>query len=198
MRVVLLRHAQTAESLPGQYIGSSDAPLCEAGRRLAESRPPCPAVRRVYTSRLQRSAETARILYPNAEIIRCAGLNEMDFGRFEQKSWRDLEEDADYRAWVDSGCEAPCPGGEDKAAFTRRCVKAFWPIARKEAAAGAAELHCVLHGGSIMAILSELAEPRRDYFSWTAGFCGGYVLEYAEAGGRPLRLLDEITPDSPL
>ncbi len=196
MRVILLRHAQTAGNLLGQYIGRSDMPLCEIGRQLAESIPPRADVKKVYTSGLKRSIQTASVMYPNAEAAVCKGLNEMDFGSFEQKSWRDLQHDAAYRAWVDSGCEAPCPGGESKAVFTKRCVDAFSQIVKKAAFSGAAQLHCVVHGGTIMAILSALATPARRYFEWTAGFCGGYLLEYGgdASGGRPLRLIETIRP----
>lgn len=196
MRVMLLRHALTEGNLRGQYIGSSDMPLCEAGCGLANSIPPRSDVRRVYTSSLVRTMQTARVLYPNAQITPCEGLNEIDFGAFEQKGWRDLEYDPAYRAWVDSGCESACLGGERKADFTKRCVEAFLPIVSKAAASGADELHCVVHGGTIMAILSELAEPVRGYFEWPANFCGGYLLEYdgADTGGRPLRLIEAIRP----
>ena len=196
MRVTLLRHAPSRGNLLGQYIGSSDVGLCREGRQLAESVAPRAEVQRVYTSGLRRSLQTAAILYPGAEAIACKDFDEMNFGRFEEKTWRDLEQDACYRAWVEAGCETACPGGESKAGFTERCVHSFRAVADHEAASGAQELHCVVHGGTIMAILSELALPMRDYFDWPSDFCGGYLLEYnsACARERALQLLAAIRP----
>ena len=194
MQVTLLRHGETAGNLLGQYIGSTDAPLCPQGLRRATSAPPRPDVAKVLTSSLLRARQTAGILYPQAEIFTFKGLDEMNFGQFEGKSWRDLEQDAAYRAWVEAKCEGPCPGGEDKAGFIRRCVETVREILAGQAAARAPEVHFVVHGGTIMAVMSQLAQPPRDYFSWKPDFCGGYRLAYRPAPkeGRPLSLLETL------
>lgn len=197
MRVTFLRHSETAGNLLGQYIGMTDLPLCDRGISRAEGVTACNNVARVYTSGLRRTAQTARILYPQAQLVSCIGLNEMDFGAYEGKSWRDLEGDHGYRAWVDGGCEGTCPGGENKADFAARCTAAFLPLIEDEHAQEAAAVYFVLHGGTIMALMSTLARPERAYFSWKPGFCGGYLLEYKpqEDSGRPLRLLNQIEPE---
>ncbi|MFR7736011.1 MAG: histidine phosphatase family protein [Eggerthella lenta] len=43
---------------------------------------------RVITSGMARTDQTARILFPNAELMACPGLREMDFGDFEAKRRR--------------------------------------------------------------------------------------------------------------
>ena len=195
MKICIRRHAPTEGNLLSQYIGRTDQPLSREGEATARRAGPHGGVERIHTSRLLRTRMTAEILYPDAEIMPCAGLDEMDFGRFEGRGWRELEGDDAYREWLDSGCEAPCPGGEDKEGFSRRCRDAFAAILADEFARGEPELHLVVHGGTIMAVLSAFAEPEREYFSWRAGFCGGYLLECPDpAAERPLRLVDMISP----
>lgn len=194
MKVTLLRHSQTRDNLLGRYLGHGDLPLCDQGQDLARQVPPRLDVARVHTSTLVRTVETARILYPRAQIHRHPRLMEINFGDFEGKTWRDLEQDPRYRHWVDHLCEPPCPGGEAKADFTRRCVRAFGEILEEEAAQGAEELHLVVHGGTVMAVMSCLATPPRPYFDWSPGFCGGYLLAYQPGQSRPLALIESIRP----
>lgn len=195
MEVWIRRHAPTGGNLLSQYIGSTDQSLSPEGEAVARRATALPEVERVHTSRLLRTRMTAGILYPNAEVVPCAGLDEMNFGSFEGRCWRDLEDDDAYRKWLDFGCESRCPGGEDKEGFSRRCREAFSAILADEFARGAAALHLVVHGGTIMSVLGGLAEPEREYFSWRAGFCGGYLLACDDpSAARPLRLLESILP----
>lgn len=193
MRVTLLRHSQTQDNLLGRYP-RRDAPLCPQGRDLARQLPPRPDVSRVHTSTLVRTVETAEILYAHAAIHRHPGLRELDFGEWEGKSWQDLEQDPRYRQWVDRLCQPPCPGGESQEEMTRRCVRAFLEVLAEEAAQDAGEVHLVVHGGTIMAVLSQLAQPQRPYFDWHPAPCGGYLLEYAPGQPRPLAVLAPIRP----
>ena len=59
MTVYLIRHGQTQGNLERRYIGSTDQPLCPAGR---EALGPLPPVDRVYASPLRRCRETAALL----------------------------------------------------------------------------------------------------------------------------------------
>lgn len=191
MRITLLRHAQTCGNLRSAYIGRTDEPLASVGIETARAVPPRPGVCVVHTSALRRTMETAAILYPQAEIIPHARLNEMHFGGFEGKNFRDLEADPAYAAWLATDCEAPCPGGESKDAFTRRCREAFSAIVRENG--DEEDLRFVVHGGTIMAIMSGCVTPERGYFDWRAGFCGGYVIENS-GGGEHFALLETAAP----
>lgn len=189
--MTLIRHAPTRGNMQGKYIGRTNLPLCYEGRALARGQKGWPGVPRVYTSGMARSVQTAEILFPGAALVHEGGLAEMDFGDFEGRSWREMESDAAYRAWVDSGCEAPCPGGEAKTDFTARCCGAFLAVLEKEQAAGSQHVYMVAHGGTIMAVLSCLALPQQPYFSWKSAYCGGYLLAVEDAAlqsGRPLRV----------
>lgn len=191
MKIILRRHAQTRGNLLSKYVGSTDEPLAPEGIATAMKVERDSLVKTVYASALARTAQTAALVYPKAEIIRCAGLNEMNFGCFEGKSWRDLETDATYRTWLASRCEAPCPGGERKDEFTRRCRETFISIIHECCEAGMESAHFVVHGGTIMAVMSGFVLPEREYFSWRAGFCAGFVVS-AENGGARFELVETL------
>ena len=126
MRVYLLRHGATEATAEGRYQGWLDAPLSLAGRRALQRAAFSP--QHVYVSPLRRAVETAALWFPEAEQIPVPELREMDFGSFEGYTWRELSGNAAYCAWVDSGCEAPVPGGEGKAIFCARVCAAFAAI----------------------------------------------------------------------
>ena len=196
MKVVLRRHAPTEWNLESKYLGHTDQPLAPEGVRLAKTVPGDATAARVYTSTLARTRETAAIIYPRAAIVPRRDLMEMNFGVFEGRSSRELENDPEYIAWLDSNCESPCPGGECKRDFTARCRAAFLEILGREVRNGGTTLHILVHGGVIMAILSGFTFPEREYFAWNTAYCGGYELEFVDSGGdKPLRLVRELTAD---
>ena len=162
MSVLLIRHGLTAGNLAGRYIGCrTDEPLCEEGIA-ALKKQSYPPVRRVLISPMLRCAQTARLLYPEIEPEIVPDFRECDFGRFEGKSYAELNGDPDYQAWIDSGGVLPFPGGEARQAFIDRCVHAFESIEdlwQQETA-------IIAHGGTLMAIMQAQARPQRDYFDY--------------------------------
>lgn len=175
MRIYLLRHGETEWNSLRKYLGRTDLPLSEKGRRELVRADFSPD--RVCVSPLRRTAETAEILFPNARKITVPDFREMDFGVFEGKSWQEMEDLPAYRAWVEGGCLDAPPGGESSAAFSRRVCAAFEALADRESSAGADRLAVVAHGGTQMAVLERFARPQRDYFSWNGPLGGGFVLD---------------------
>lgn len=152
MRVLLLRHGMTAGNREGRYIGRTDEPLCPGGEaqlRTLHFDPPA----LVVCSPMQRCVQTARIVFPGIEPIMVPDFRECDFGRFEGKNYRDLDGDPAYQAWIDAGGELEFPEGEAPAAFRRRCREAFAALLR--AYPEVPYMALVVHGGTIMSILSE-------------------------------------------
>ncbi len=184
--ILLLRHGSTPGNALRRYIGVTDERLSDAGRAaLAEKR--FPAAKCVFVTPLRRTRETAAILFPGAYQITVPGLREMDFGAFENRSYADMAEDAAYRAWVDSGCVAPAPGGEGREAFVRRVCAAF----RAALAADRSDRSVfVVHGGTLMAVGSALVDPSRDYYDWQAKNGGGFRL--MQHGDGALEYLGEV------
>lgn len=175
MKVYLLRHGETAWNAQGRYLGRTDLPLTPEGREALGPADFAPA--RVYVSPLGRTAETAEILFPGAEQAVVPDFQEMDFGVFEGRSWRDMEEFTPYREWVDSNCRGPIPEGESLERFCARTCAAFEALMDRAAGMGEERLVIVAHGGTQMAVLERFALPRRDYFAWRGPLGGGFVLD---------------------
>lgn len=192
MLVYLLRHGATACNEAGRYQGrGTDLPLSPAGRAALGRADFSPEA--VYVSPLSRTGETAAILFPGARQVPVPALAEMDFGAFEGRSWREMERDADYRAWVEGGCRGQCPGGESREAFSRRVCGAFAGLVDDALDGGAEHLVIVAHGGVQMAALERFALPRRGYFDWNAPCGGGFVLDSAPwRERRQLTLVREV------
>lgn len=175
MRVTLIRHGETVGNERNTYSGATDDPLSERGRAAARAVAPDRTVKKVFVTPLSRTRETAAILFPEAEQVIVNDLREMDFGAFEGRSYAQMEHDADYRAWVESGCTAACPGGEDMQGFAARVGRAFFEVLAQNADAEA--LTFVVHGGTVMAVMTLFAGSDRSYWEWGVKNLGGWTAE---------------------
>ena len=188
MHATIIRHGMTVGNTERRYTGVSDVPLCEAGREQAERAKKDPDRTTVYVSPLRRTHETAAILFPNAKQIVVDGLQEMDFGVFEGRTADEMEHDPAYRAWVEDYCRGACPGGESQEGFRARVTQAFETVIRTVPN----DALFVLHGGVLMAILSEYAVPARDFYDWTADNLGGFAFDVVFDHDKPT--LSNVTP----
>ena len=175
MKMWMIRHAETEYNKQRRYQGRLDLPISEEGRRSLE--PSGEPVSRVYVSTLRRTAQTARILFPGAQLIEVPGLEEMDFGRFDGHTSEELESDPAYQEWIDSWCTTAIPGGESRQQFSERIVRAMTKLIEQAASAGEEKLVIVAHGGTIMSALETLGRPAREYYEWLPGNAEGYELE---------------------
>ena len=73
--------------------------------------------------------------------------------------------------------------------FQHRVCAAFRREVEKAMEANAERLYLVVHGGTIMAVMSRFARPEADYFDWRLGNCQGYRCE-AHMGPEGLALTD--------
>ena len=131
LRVWLIRHGLTWLGEEKRYQGSLDDGLSTAGRTALKRASFTPD--HVYVSPAARARETAEVLFPEAEQRVCEALREMNFGVFEGRGWWEMEDDAEYRAWTESGCIGRCPGGENREEFTERICSGFDEILEREA-----------------------------------------------------------------
>ncbi len=194
MDVYLYRHGATEWNAQARYQGrASDIPLSGEGER-ALRRAPFTAAE-VFVSPLLRARRTAELLFPEARQTVVEAFAEMDFGDFTGRSYREMEHDAAYRAWVDGGCAGRCPGGEDRAEFSARVCGAFEPLLERAAAEGGDKLVIVAHSGTLRAVMERYALPRRGYFDWNAPCGGGFTLAWDEARwAHEKRLLSGVAP----
>ncbi|MGN1022062.1 MAG: bifunctional adenosylcobinamide kinase/adenosylcobinamide-phosphate guanylyltransferase [Lachnospiraceae bacterium] len=176
--ILLLRHGKTSGNLERRYIGRTDEPLCPEGRQELMERHrdlPTPGPDPLlYVSPLLRCRESAALLFPGLPEIPVPDLREIDFGRFEGKSAEDLSGDPAYQAWIDSGGTLPFPEGEARDHFEARTDAAFWRILQQDPEEQPHRLVFVVHGGTIMSVLSLLTG--KDYYDFQVPNGDGYQL----------------------
>ena len=102
-------------------------------------------------------------------------LRECDFGTFENKNWQEMENQKDYQRWIDSGGEAPFPGGESAEGFKERSCSCFARLMEK---LPDQRTLFVVHGGTIMSILECFGEDesgqKKRFYEWYAGNGQGF------------------------
>jgi alpha-ribazole phosphatase len=155
MRLILLRHGRTG--LSGRYVGSSDVPLSEEGReQILDLRPILGTMKidGLLVSPMLRCTESARLLDLGLPIQLDPDLREIDFGRWEGKTFPEIEaQDPDLvQDWA-SGVDGFCfPGGEATAGFSSR-VDA---VKNRLLASDAQTMLLVAHGGVIRSLICGL------------------------------------------
>ena len=175
MLVYLLRHGLTEYNAEKRYQGQRDIPLSAQGRAQLRRADIEPKV--VYVSTLQRTQQTARVLFPHAKLVAVDGLKEMNFGSFEGRNYIEMEHDPEYLAWVAANCESQCPDGERKDEFSQRICATVAALVDKALADGEPMLVILAHGGTQMAAMEHFALPHRDYYDWCGPNAGGFVLD---------------------
>lgn len=190
MTVYLLRHGATAFNAERRYQGTTDSPLSPEGEADICAADFCPET--VYVTPLCRTQSTAARIFPDARQVIVPELIEMNFGVFEGRNAKEMEHDADYTAWVESGCESRCPGGETRKEFSDRTCAAFAQLVDNAVKCGENRLVIVAHGGTQMCVMERFALPHKPYFSWCGPNAGGYVLETTPERWNAKRELDLV------
>lgn len=175
--VHLIRHGLTQGNVEGRYIGSTDLPLCEAGKKKLETlaaSAPYPQADICYVSPLKRCVETAKILYPDLTPQVVTDFRETDFGAWENKTAEELsKEDPDFVRWMQGDKSVTPPGGEGNGWFLQRTCAAFEHVVDGMLRTQTKSAAIIAHGGTVMAILSAYGLPRAKFYDWlTAPGCG--------------------------
>lgn len=191
IKLVMIRHGATRSNKERRYLGKTEETLCEeaeAGLRKAVEAGIYPEVNRLFSSPMKRCLETAEILYPDSEPLVIPEWEEIDFGVFEGKNYGDLQGDARYQAWIDSGGTMPFPEGESREEFMLRCERGFEKMLElltreyeEGEARGNAQMRetgkeftvgMIVHGGTIMSLLSRYHGG--EYFDYQVPNGSGY------------------------
>ena len=119
-RIVFVRHGLTDWNASGRLQGQLDIPLNEAGRRQAEilrDRLAGKAFDGIYSSPLQRAAETARIIAGDKAVLEDSRLAEIHHGEWQGRTdqeitagWPEL-----WKNWRSEPLGYQSPGGETPA-----------------------------------------------------------------------------------
>lgn len=207
VKITWIRHGMTQANGEHRYLGKTDEPLSETGIRLLQekkkeyfSSPP----EFLYTSPMKRCVQTAELLFERKPIL-IPEWKEMDFGQFEGKNYEELKDDPCYQKWIDSNGTLPFPGGESREQFIRRSMEGFDRmmsdiLKRSEKNTGIKNdtdtrylksnrgteipVVTVVHGGTIMAVLSSLTGG--EYFDFQVKNGEGYetVLEWIQGSWK--------------
>ena len=182
--LLLIRHGMTAWNAEKRYIGKADLPLTEAGiARLKAKWPQSPCCRYLYASPALRCLQTAEVIFPGRTVSIVPGFRELAFGYSEGKTAAEMAGDPLYEEWLDSGGSGQIPGGESMSDFVERCTGSFRNRVieiernqRENESCGSEGYLAALivHGGTIMALMSALGYPPRSFFD-TMLECGGFL-----------------------
>lgn len=185
VEIVLIRHGKTEGNKEKRYIGRTDQPLSEEGiAGIKENLGRYPSVEKVYASPMKRTRQTAELIYPGQAPELVDGLREMDMGVFEGKNHAELKNRPSYILWVATRGKISIPGGESMKDFGKRTMDAFTQVLGDMQAEGIKRSAVVAHGGTIMSIVSQLADD--DYYKYMVNNGAGFRLTLDDDG----KLLD--------
>lgn len=185
VEIILIRHGKTEGNKEKRYIGRTDQPLSEEGiAGIKENLGRYPSVEKVYASPMKRTRQTAELIYPGQASELVDGLREMDMGVFEGKNHAELKNRPSYILWVATRGKISIPGGESMKYFGKRTMDAFTQVLGDMQAEGIKRSAVVAHGGTIMFIVSQLADD--DYYKYMVNNGAGFHLTLDDDG----KLLD--------
>ena len=184
MKIIFIRHGQTEANVTYTYCGRTDMPLSEEGMRLlAEKRAlggyPDITGLDVYTSSLVRTKQTLNILFGDVPSKEEPLFDEMDFGVFEGKSYDQLKDREDYKAWQSGDHMANvCPGGESGNQMKKRILRGINKLLKK-----GKDALVVSHGGVIAILFNHFfPDSGLNWYEVQPSNGEGYIFEFE--GGK--------------
>jgi probable phosphoglycerate mutase len=166
VKLILVRHGETAANRAGLGLGRADPPLTEHGREQAAALATMvrdragEGVAALYTSPLQRANETAAAIGDRIGLAptRLDALTELDIGAMEGLTAAEMRErHADFlEVWrSERGGDIPMPGGESLAQLQARA----WPaIETLRGEHDGATVVAVSHNFAIHAVLCKVLD----------------------------------------
>lgn len=192
MKIILVRHGQTEGNKVHRFIGGrTDEPVTAEGMALLKGRS-YPQPDYVYTSPMFRCIQTAGAVFPGIPSEKLEGFRECDFGILEGKTHPELVGDPVYEAFLKEEKPDTFPGGEHIPAFNARCLLTLKEAVEKSRRKGYAAIGCCVHGGVIMAVLSQIIQGS-GYYEWNVKNGEGYILEIDEMKWKEGQLNGTVT-----
>ena len=89
-------------------------------------------------------------------------------------NYEELKDDPGYQRWLDSNGTIPFPEGEGQEAFLERTRLGFEQMMEHLMDLQCREAAFVVHGGTIMAVLSAFSQTGGDFYDWQVSNGSGY------------------------
>ena len=156
MKLFLIRHTKV-DLAKGICYGQSDIKLADNFEEEAskiKERNRSHQFSAIYSSPLQRCALLAQTLGENDKnIIYDDRLKELNFGKWEGKSWNAIQDTTEAKHWFNDYINTPCPNGESYRDLLER-VSSF--INELKQLPNDETICIITHGGVILAFLSTI------------------------------------------
>lgn len=182
MKMYFLRHGETNENKNKFYYGKLDVSLNEKG--IEQSKIAGEGLRdikfsRIYTSERKRTKETAEHALEKLDlnVIVDSRINEMDFGKFEGKSYVEIQKEfpREYEMWNNNWKEFAPPSGESYKDFYSRIESFMNEIISKSDE----NVLIVTHGGVIRTIYCYVLGGSMDlYWKFASENCDVSIVKY--------------------
>ncbi len=115
MKLYLIRHGKTKQNIDEMFCGSTDAVVCDVGfTELEELKKTIsyPKADRYFTSGMTRTKQTLETLYQVEQHEAIEDFKEMNFGDFENQTFKSLATNSLFVDWSKDTFNQQCPGGE--------------------------------------------------------------------------------------
>lgn len=170
MKLIFIRHGETSWNVDKRIQGSSDIELNENGEQQAEDlgfmlKNMDIKIQSIYSSKQKRAKQTAEVIakHLNLEYEIMSGLEEMNLGLWEGKTWEQIEiqHSSDYKTWFKNRRFTNTPQGESYQDLLDRLL----PCLRKIIDTSSADVLIVTHSAVIMTLLAYLYDTSFDQMS---------------------------------
>ncbi|MEG0894957.1 MAG: histidine phosphatase family protein [Oscillospiraceae bacterium] len=179
MIIHLIRHGRTIANENHLYCGATDIPLTQLGKQeliLLKSQINYPKSNLIIASGLLRTMQTANILFDNKKLEVIEDLQEINFGDFEMRGYKQLKSDLEYQRWIsDIEVNLP-PNGEGKPHFIKRVINGFKKAECLCKNKGEESAVIVTHGGVIAILMENFFPHQKNFYQWQPTFGRGYTL----------------------
>lgn len=169
--IALFRHGLTEENKRKAYLGWNDSPLVAESLTLATKS----AYERYFSSDLKRCLSTAALLFPNQKVVLLKDFREMDFGKWQGKTFAELKDDKLYQQWIAEPLTVSPPEGESFQQFSERVDKGWSRIMEDLFAGNVRRCAVITHGGVIKYLLAKFAPEKKEFWNWQVPH--GYGIE---------------------
>lgn len=187
-RLLLIRHAATAQNFAGCYIGSSDVPVAQEqlseirlslAKKVVEFEP-----HRCFCSPMQRTFKTAEILLEKTDVSIefDERLREISFGKWEGMNFQEIATQYPelIQQWSESPLKFGFPGGEKIEMFNER----IYAVADSFINYPEDNLLVVTHGGVIRTMICHfLGLSALDYLKFVVQPGTLTVIDIEKGGG---------------